>query len=345
MLTSVGRRNDLVEYFQAALRGRGRVFAAAAYIGAAALQEADDAVLVPAVGDHHYLDALLEFCEQTRIDLLVPLGVRELPYLAAAQGRFAEVGTRVAVSAPEVVGRCADKWQTYLFLQAQGLPTPKTYLTLTDALKALRAGDITFPLVLKPRWGAGSVGLTFSYDDDELELGYELLQRQLARTTLARPFAEDLREAVSADAEDPDAVLLVQEFVVGNEYSLEIVNDLSGRYVTTFAEQKLGLRAGETDSAVTVSDEQLVRLGQLLGRTLGHVGNLECDVFVDSGGAQVLELNPYLGSSYPFTHVAGANVPAALIAWAGGETPDPAWLRAEAGVRSARYSRLLLLQT
>ena len=343
LLTSAGRRSELVEYFQKALRrraagpGSSRVFAADARADAPALQEADDAVIVPLVGDAHYVDALLEFVQEAQIGLLVPLSVYELPYLAAARDRFAEVGARVVVSSPEVTLRCADKWQTYTFLRAQGLRTPQTYLALEDALRALAAGELNFPLVLKPRWGAGSVGLEFPENEAELELGFELLTLRLARTTLAGP-------ASLADAPiEAEQTVLIQEFIVGDEYSLELVNDLSSRYVTTFAVQKLALWGGETASAVTVTDERLAALGQTLAQALGHSGPLACDVFLGADGASVLELNACLGSSYPFVHVAGADLPAALLAWAAGETPDPAWLRAEAGVTSARSSRLLLV--
>ena len=346
LLTSAGRRSELVEYFQKALRrrtagpGSSRVFAADARADAPALQEADDAVIVPPVGDVHYVDALLEFVQEAQIGLLVPLNVYELPYLAAARDRFAEVGVRVVVSSPEVTLRCADKWQTHTFLRAQGLRTPQTYLALEDALRALAADELNFPLVLKPRWGAGSVGLEFPENEAELELGFELLTRRLARTTLAGPAPAD---APAADLPAAEQTVLIQEFVVGDEYSLELVNDLSGRYVTTFAVQKLALWGGETASAVTVADERLAALGQTLAQALGHSGPLACDVFLGVDGASVLELNACLGSSYPFVHVAGADLPAALLAWAARETPDPAWLRAEAGVTSARSSRLLLV--
>ena len=136
--------------------------------------------------------------------------------------------------------------------------------------------------------------------------------------------------------------MLVQAFVAGDEYSLDLVCDLSGRYVTTLAKQKLGLRAGDTDSAVTVSDPALTDLGRDLCRALGPVGVADCDVFVGAEGPTVLELNPRFGNAYPFAHVAGADLPAAVVAWARGDLPEPGWLRAEPGVTAARYSRLML---
>ena len=330
LLTSAGRRNYLVEYFQEALRGQGKVFAADAKSSAPALQEADGVFLVPPIGHKHYLDALLEFCQQEQIGLLVPLNDLELPYLAAAKDRFAALGTTVVVSSPEIISRCFDKWETHRFLGGQGIYTPKTYLSLREAQDALERGELKFPLVLKPRWGSASIGLEFPQDMEELVLSFELSQRRLARTALAT-------------VGENDYAILIQEFIVGDEYGLDIVNDLSGRYVTTFVKQKLGMRAGETDSAVTVANEPLQGLGETLGRTLGHVGNLDCDVFLADEGAWVIELNPRFGGGYPFSHVAGANLPAALLAWARGETPDPLWLQSDVGVTSSKFSRLMLI--
>ena len=332
LLTSAGRRNYLVEYFQDVLRGRGQVFAADAKASAPALQEADGTLLVPPIGNRYYVEALLEFCADEEIGLLIPLNDLELPYLAAARERFAEVGTTVVVSSPEVIRRCFDKWETVQFLQAHGIRTPKTYLSLAAALEALNRGELKFPLVLKPRWGSASIGLDFPQDEDELELAFELSLRRLGRTALA-DFSQD-----------PEHALLIQEFIVGEEYGLDIINNLSGRYVTTFAKQKLGMRAGETDSAVTVTDESLSTLGRTLGESLGHLGCLDCDVFLGEHGPVVIELNPRFGGGYPFAHAAGANLPAALLAWAGGEAPDSSWLQLESGVTSSKYSRLMLIR-
>ncbi|ADI13245.1 ATP-grasp domain-containing protein [Truepera radiovictrix] len=330
LLTSAGRRNYLVEYFQEALGGRGRVFAADAKSSAPALQEADGILLVPPIGHKHYIDALVEFCQEERVALLVPLNDLELPLLASAKARFEAVGTTLVVSSREVVDLCFDKWAAYRWLCGEGFLTPQTYLSLEAAKAGLERGELRFPLVLKPRWGSASVGLEFPQDLEELELAFALARRRLARTSLA--------------GEAPGNALLIQAFVAGDEYGLDVVNDLQGGHVTTFVKQKLGMRAGETDSAVTVADAALQDLGAALGRRLQHLGNLDCDVLVNETGAWVLELNPRFGGGYPFSHVAGANLPAALLAWAAGETPEQAWFQTQAGVAASKYSRLMLVR-
>ena len=59
-----------------------------------------------------------------------------------------------------------------------------------------------------------------------------------------------------------------------------------------------------------------------------HIGNLDVDVFVKNDKYYVLEMNARFGGGYPFSHVAGANVPLALVQWLKGEQPDPAVFQA-----------------
>jgi hypothetical protein len=72
--------------------------------------------------------------------------------------------------------------------------------------------------------------------------------------------------------------MLVQEWIPGQEYGLDIVNDLTSRYVGTLARRKLVMRAGNTDRAVTVHRPMLIRLGESIGQRLAHLGDLDCDL-------------------------------------------------------------------
>jgi carbamoyl-phosphate synthase large subunit len=229
-----------------------------------------------------------------------------------------------------VIDTCFDKWATGRFLESCGIACPRTYLSLREARTALDRAEIALPLVIKPRWGSASIGIVHVERAEDLAPAYHLIRQQLTGTILAAASARDLEHAV-----------LIQEHLLGQEYGLDIVNDLDGRYVTTFARCKLAMRAGETDRAVTVESHEFDRVGAALGRRLGHVGNLDCDVFLAEDRLHVLELNPRFGGGYPFSHVAGADLPAALIAWASGEAPDPQWLRVRPGVTAAKCDRLV----
>jgi len=104
------------------------------------------------------------------------------------------------------------------------------------------------------------------------------------------------------------------------------------------------MRFGNTDRAITVTDQRLEQLGRVIGERLGHIGSLDCDVMATAKGVLVLDLNPRLGGGYPFSHLAGANLPAALIAWANGEEPDPSWLKTRPGVVVSRYDGVIVVE-
>jgi hypothetical protein len=59
-------------------------------------------------------------------------------------------------------------------------------------------------------------------------------------------------------------------------------------------------------------------------------------------GCYVIDMNPRIGGGYPFAHIAGANLPAALIAWASGQPPDPAWFNIEPNIAASRCDGLLI---
>lgn len=330
LLTCAGRRNYLVRYFKDAVGARGRVFGADASPTAPALVFVDEAFNVPSVTDPGYFDVIIELCRQYDIRLVVSLNDLELPLLARERERFEEIGCTPVVSRTEVIDLCFDKWQTLRFLTDNGLRAPRSFLSVDDAVTALRTGEMSFPVVVKPRWGTASIGIDFAEDEEELRAAFALLQKRLQRTILR-----------DASERDPGKGVIIQERLGGTEYGLDIVNDLSGNHHAVFVKQKLSMRAGETDRATTVDHPGLVELGQVIGTALGHVGNLDCDVFLDGDEATVLEMNPRFGGGYPFSHLAGANIPAALVAWARGEEPKPEWLKVLPDIAAAKYDQLV----
>jgi hypothetical protein len=54
-------------------------------------------------------------------------------------------------------------------------------------------------------------------------------------------------------------------------------------------------------------------------------------------------MNPRFGGGYPFSHLAGANLPAVLLAWANREQPDPEWLKVQPNITSSKCDGLVIV--
>ena len=78
----------------------------------------------------------------------------------------------------------------------------------------------------------------------------------------------------------------------------------------------------ETDKSVLRNKPEIEAIGFKIGEALGHIGNVDCDIFEKDDKYYLLEMNPRFGGGYPFTHMAGGNYPAALISWIKGENFD-----------------------
>lgn len=330
LLSCAGRRNYIVKYFKEALAGRGIVIAVDSSEYAPALYEADKAFVVPQVNRADYIEALLDICIKNDVGMIVPLNDLELPVLAERRDVFINAGIVPVISTPQVIDICFDKWKTYLFIRNMELSTPATYINLDDFYNDLQVGMIEFPVVVKPRWGAASLGIEYPEDTNDLEAAYRLLKKKLFKSFLS-----------DASANDPERAIIIQEHLDGSEYGLDVVNDLKGNYIVTFAKKKLAMRAGETDRAITTGEDELINLGRSIGEHLSHIGNLDCDVIRNSKGLFVLEMNPRFGGGYPFSHESGANIPAALISWASGNCIDPDWIRIEHNRFSAKCDRIV----
>lgn len=330
LFTCAGRRNYLINYFKEALNGEGKVFATDMQLTAPALVDADVAIQVPGIYSEDYLSTILKIVNENKIDCIVSLNDLELPILSRAKKEIELLGAKVIVADEAAIKIAFDKWETVKFLESAGLKSPKTFIDFHEAKKAIESGELKFPLVIKPRWGSASIGIDFPEDLEELELAYKLQNIRLKRTILAQASKEDIEHAI-----------LIQEKIPGIEYGMDVLNDFDGQYVGTFVRQKLQMRSGETDKAISVIDEKFEQIGKTIGESLKHIGNLDCDVFEHNGELYVLELNPRFGGGYPFSHEAGNNTAAIYIEWLKGSSDITQFSNYKQDVMFSKCDRLL----
>lgn len=332
LLTSAGRRTYLVEYFKEALKMAeepGMVHAANSKISPA-FSAADKKVVTPLIYDREYIPFLLEYCRKWEIGLLVPLFDIDLPVLAAAREKFEAQGTLVVTANTWAVDICNDKWKTYAALKEQGINTPKSWLNIEEVVQAEREGKVTYPLILKPRWGMGSLSVYQADSEEELRILEQKIQREITNSYLRYEAVQDR------------ANIIIQEKINGEEFGLDVVNDLEGTYQTVVVKKKEAMRAGETDEAETVAIPELCILGKKLAEFLRHRGNLDVDVMGEQGNYYVVEMNARFGGGYPFSHAAGLHLPYALVMWALRKMPEESYLKAQTGIKAQKDIRMLV---
>ena len=286
LVSSVGRRSQLVESFRQALSDLGvdgRVLgmdsapemAPAAYL-------VDKCFAVRDCCDPGFIDEVLRIAIEEDVCLIVPTIDTELPVYAANWQRFLEHGITVAISDPETVRIACDKIETHRWLVENGFTAPRQGKP-DEVFRNLALW--TFPLILKPRLGSASTGV--------------LMVESLVA----------LRELTEGRQG-----MIVQEIARGDEYTVNMfVQD--GRCVCAVPHRRLETRGGEVSKGITVRDERLMKLVTTLAERLpGARGALNVQCFVAADGAiTIIEINARFGGGFPLANRAGAKFPLWLL--------------------------------
>ncbi len=294
LLTSAGRRSYLVSFFKEAINSSDRIYGADMSEFAPALVICHGAFKVPAVSEPSFIEDLKRIIIDAKIDLVFSLNDLELGSLALHRRSIeSETGATVYVPPVDTNNICSDKLKTADFAESIGVAQPKTFLSPFCAEKALSSRALSFPLIVKPRWGSASTGLFIVNSSNELTLAYEACRGIIEKSHLAHLGIHD--------------AVIIQEFIKGTEYGLDILYGKDEKFIGFTAKKKLIMRAGETDKAVTVNPKPFQKIVSKIALNLPHRGNLDCDFIERDNVYYLIELNPRFGGGYPFTHLAGAN--------------------------------------
>ena len=129
-----------------------------------------------------------------------------------------------------------------------------------------------------------------------------------------------------------DKKIIYQECLQGQEYGADVINDLNGKFQNVIIRKKIAMRSGETDIAELVNQPIIKENLERLGKITKHVANMDCDIFLVDDKAYILELNARFGGGYPFSHMAGCNLPEAIVNWAEENEVDKEMISARIGV-------------
>ncbi|MDQ0859283.1 ATP-grasp domain-containing protein [Bacillus sp. V2I10] len=280
LFTSSGRRVALINNFKEVYNQyniRGKIITADLKNNVPSAYFSDKHMIVPKISSPKYLEELINICKQESIHLIIPLIDTELTLLAKSRTLFEEIGVKVLVSSVELNEIASDKTKTYDFFVEKGLQTPKVYTNEELDKKAFR-----FPLLIKPLDGSSSKGVTKILNEKELDFFCEYI---------------------------PNA--MVQEFVEGTEYTVDVMVDFKGNIKTIVPRMRIETRAGEVSKGVTEKNGIIINAVEEVVNLLPQpVGCLTLQLFKKTNGdITFIEINPRFGGGIPLSIQAGANFP------------------------------------
>lgn len=332
LVTSTGRRNDFIYFFREAykkLHISGQIIVCDPEYNAPSLQMGDVSYVTPPYSDPDYVRTLLDICEKHNVKGVFPLNDLEVCSLAQQKPNFEQRGIQVFVTDPVTINKLRDKGNYEEMMGALGIAVPRTFTNLAAAKDSLLSGNVQFPLILKPRNGSASVAIEYANTMEELKYAYLHVIEKISFAAIS-----------TITKVKPEKNILIQEVIVGDKYSVDIFNDLEGRYLTHFIRKQLMMRGGDVDRCLTCDHEKLGVMAQLIGERLGHVGYLNMDVYDDGKNYYVIDINPRIGGGYSFSHKAGADIPAAVLALLLHKPVQKEWLIQETGIEYARHDEV-----
>ena len=256
--------------------------------------------LIPAGAAPDFTDVVLTRCRALGVDVLLPTVDAELRPLARARAAFTAAGISLLLAPAGALDVILDK----LALARRCAPVIRVPRTEPFDCSADPA-SWTYPVIVKPRTGSGSRGL--------MKVG----------------------SAAELAALERSPALIVQDFLPGEEYSIDVLADAGGHVVAAVPRLRARVDSGVSVGGRSVHDAELERFGRAAAHATGitYVANVQCKRD-RAGNPALVEVNPRMPGTLGLTIASGVDMPRlALAALLGQPIPDTMDFRERAVVR------------
>jgi carbamoyl-phosphate synthase large subunit len=182
----------------------------------AGLYWADSAHTVPMASEPGYHKAILDILRLEKPDAVLIGTDVELTFFARhRQDLEREFKTQIVVSDPGVVAIADDKWMTYNFLKENGFDYPDSALPGDEDALVARVG---FPLVVKPRHGARSIGVSLVTTKKDLAEKLALANDVIVQECVGGPADEYTSGLICFDGRCQASITMRRDLRDGNTY-------------------------------------------------------------------------------------------------------------------------------
>lgn len=240
--------------------------------------------LVPRAQNLHYIATLKTLCKKYTIDVLIPGSDRETRVLTNYKNKIGKV--LVLVNEPRIVKTASDGWLTYQFLKKHNFNYVPTCLPKGRYRFIEKQG---FPLIIKPRFSAGSHDIFIAENLKELEVFLYIHRKKRIES-------------------------IIQKYIgaPNEEYTVGVIISQKGAIVSTIALRRT-LLAGASFKMEVSTDDKLLILAQDIAKRIGARGPLNIQARKVKNEYFVFEINPRFSGTTPVRCGLGINEPHIVI--------------------------------
>lgn len=231
---------------------------------------------------------VIEEIKKGEYDLVIPMTDASAMYLSKKKKEL-EQYAKIAVEDWEKFVLAIDKLNTMRIGMNHNIRVPKTLCT-TDPIGELDRGTLQFPVVVKPRTAAGSIGFNIVHNRQQLCL---LLDHY----------------------DNANGPLLIQEYIQQNgpQYGAEVFRDRNGIIKSCLIvkiPRWFPLDGGSRVLSISIHDGRIAKACKDLLNAIDWKGYANIDLVYDSINNEpvILEINPRTGASIKINFECGVNL-------------------------------------
>jgi carbamoyl-phosphate synthase large subunit len=222
------------------------------------LELSDKSYVVPRGNDEKFIDEMLKICKKEKPDMIISGPEEEIIKFSKNKQKFDELGVILLMPNYESVKVCMDKLQTNKMFRKINIPVPRIFRDISK---------VHYPCIIKPNSGRGGRDIYIPSDEKELRFYYKKIKNPI-----------------------------IQEFVEGEEYSIDTFSDIDGNVLSVVPRKRLSTESGISVKSVTVYNPKIIEYTRRILEELKLFGPSCIQCIKDkSGTPKFIEVNPRFG--------------------------------------------------
>lgn len=225
----------------------------------------------PAIKRAQWIAAINKILLKEKIDLVIPIIDNEFNLWQEIRKSGIHQRTKIILASDKTLRICQDKGRTVAFFQGNGIPTCDLFSS---------EENLKFPVFIKPRFLG--VGSRDAYKATNL---FEL-----------RHFQSKLKDNY-----------IVQKFIDGDEYTIDCLADLEGKFITAVIRKRLEIKGGLSVKSEIDKDNYAMQIAKKIINSLKIPGASNIQYFKNGPNYYFIEINPRFAGTHAFTIEVGLN--------------------------------------